>query len=100
VGYWDPFQSLSDNHSLSFGVVDNVRVEVPAVAPILTLQTGGTYKLIGSGQTGATYLLESSQDLNGWTGLTSVTATNGVFEFDFVPPDGDAQRFFRARLGP
>ena len=30
VGYWDPFTSLSDNPALSFGVVDNVRVEVPA----------------------------------------------------------------------
>lgn len=30
VGYWDPFTSLSDNDALSFGVVDNVRVEVPA----------------------------------------------------------------------
>lgn len=30
VGYWDPFASLSDNTALSFGLVDNVRVEVPA----------------------------------------------------------------------
>lgn len=36
VGFWDPFPSLSDNNALSFGLVDNVRVEVPAVAPIIT----------------------------------------------------------------
>jgi hypothetical protein len=30
VGYWDPFTSLSDNAALSFGLVDNVRVEAPA----------------------------------------------------------------------
>jgi GH25 family lysozyme M1 (1,4-beta-N-acetylmuramidase) len=36
VGFWDPFASLSDNNSLSFGLVDNVRVEVPAVAPVIT----------------------------------------------------------------
>lgn len=30
VGYWDPFTSVSDNTALSFGLVDNVRVEVPA----------------------------------------------------------------------
>lgn len=27
VGYWDPYNSVSDNPALSFGVVDNVRVE-------------------------------------------------------------------------
>jgi GH25 family lysozyme M1 (1,4-beta-N-acetylmuramidase) len=38
VGYWDPFTSLSDNTNLSFGLVDNLRVEVPAVAPAITSQ--------------------------------------------------------------
>jgi GH25 family lysozyme M1 (1,4-beta-N-acetylmuramidase) len=38
VGYWDPFTSLSDNTNLSFGLVDNLRVEVPAVAPAITAQ--------------------------------------------------------------
>lgn len=28
VGYWDPFTSISDNAAVSFGLVDNVRVEV------------------------------------------------------------------------
>lgn len=37
VGYWDPFTSLSDNDALSFGLVDNVRVEVPAVAANITV---------------------------------------------------------------
>ena len=36
VGFWDPFASLSDNNTLSFGLVDNVRVEVPAIAPMIT----------------------------------------------------------------
>lgn len=30
VGYWDPYTSVSDNATLSFGLVDNVRVEQPA----------------------------------------------------------------------
>ena len=38
VGYWDPFSSLSDNTNLSFGLVDNLRVEVPAVAPAISAQ--------------------------------------------------------------
>jgi hypothetical protein len=38
VGYWDPFASLTDNTNLSFGLVDNVRVEVPSVAPAVSFQ--------------------------------------------------------------
>ena len=38
IGYWDPFTSLSDNTNLSFGLVDNLRVEVPAVAPAISVQ--------------------------------------------------------------
>jgi len=38
LGYWDSFASLSANTNLSFGLVDNVRVEIPAVAPIITGQ--------------------------------------------------------------
>jgi GH25 family lysozyme M1 (1,4-beta-N-acetylmuramidase) len=38
VGFWDPFASLTDNTNLSFGLVDNVRVEVPATAPIVSIQ--------------------------------------------------------------
>ncbi len=38
VGFWDPFPSLSSNNVINFGLVDNVRVESPAVAPVFTLQ--------------------------------------------------------------
>ena len=38
VGYWDQFASLSDNTNLSFGLIDNLRVEIPAVAPALVTQ--------------------------------------------------------------
>jgi GH25 family lysozyme M1 (1,4-beta-N-acetylmuramidase) len=100
VGYWDPFASLSSNNVVNFGLLDNVRVEVPAVAPVLVLQPGEIFQLIGSGQTGATYILETSTNLADWTSLTNLTATNGVFEFDFAPLDNDQQRFFRARVGP
>lgn len=36
VGFWDPFASLTDNTNLSFGLIDNLRVEQPAVAPLIT----------------------------------------------------------------
>ncbi len=40
IGYWDSFNSLSDNANLSFGLFDNVRVErfVTNVPPYLTSQ--------------------------------------------------------------
>jgi GH25 family lysozyme M1 (1,4-beta-N-acetylmuramidase) len=38
IGYWDSFVSLSSNTNLSFGLVDNVRVEIPAVAPTISVQ--------------------------------------------------------------
>lgn len=40
VGYWDAFPSVSDNAALSFGLVDNVRVEqaVTNIPPYLTSQ--------------------------------------------------------------
>jgi hypothetical protein len=100
VGYWDPFASLSANNAVNFGLVDNVRVEVPAVAPAINLQTGAAFRLVGSGLAGANYILETSTNLLNWTTLANLTATNGAFEFDFVPPANDAQRFFRARSGP
>ena len=38
IGYWDSFASISDNTNLTFGLVDNLRVEVPAVAPAIAAQ--------------------------------------------------------------
>jgi hypothetical protein len=48
VGYWDPFASVSDNTNLSFGLIDNLRVEVPAVAPAITTQPQSSWALLGS----------------------------------------------------
>ena len=190
VGFWDPFASLSSNNAINFGLVDNVRVEVPAVAPafsaqpqaiwvgvgsnatfnvtasglpapalqwlfnetnlsgmmgasltltnvqaanagiysvvatniagsatstnallsiiptqpaqfqVISLQPGGSLQLVASGQTNATYVIETSTNLVNWTALTNLVATNGVLEWNFVPPTNDWQRFFRARSGP
>lgn len=40
VGYWDGFASISDNAAMSFGLVDNIRVErtTEAVLPSITTQ--------------------------------------------------------------
>jgi hypothetical protein len=42
IGYFDPFNSVSDNAALSFGIVDNVRVEAATAIPEPTvLALGG-----------------------------------------------------------
>jgi hypothetical protein len=39
IGFWDPFAlPLTDNTNLNFGLVDNVRVEVPVTAPMISQQ--------------------------------------------------------------
>jgi len=58
IGYWDTFNSLSDNTNLSFGIVDNLRVEVPVVAPSITTPpqpltvvqgSNATFTVVGTG---------------------------------------------------
>jgi len=190
VGFWDAFASLSANNAVNFGLVDNVRVEVPAVVPQITqqpqsvwagvtsnvtftvaatglptpefqwlfndspvvgatnttlavtniqptdagnysvvvtnlagsvtssnavlsiipsqpaqftfisLQSNTELRIVASGQTNATYVLETSTNLTDWTALTNLIATNGIFEFNAFPITNEARRFFRARSGP
>lgn len=49
LGYWDSYASVSDNTALSFGLVDNVRVEhlVTNVPPYLTAQPESVNALTG-----------------------------------------------------
>ena len=64
VGYWDAYASLSDNTNLSFGLVDNVRVEVPVVAPSIAMQpqsqavsqgSSATFTVVASGTPAPAY---------------------------------------------
>ncbi|MGC3960406.1 MAG: GH25 family lysozyme [Verrucomicrobiota bacterium] len=64
VGYWDSFTSISGNTNLSFGLVDNLRVEVPAVAPNISAQplavavkvtSNATFNVAASGTPAPTY---------------------------------------------
>ncbi|MBA4150509.1 MAG: immunoglobulin domain-containing protein [Verrucomicrobia bacterium] len=48
VGYWDGFNSRSDNNALSFGLVDNVRVERTVFFPIIT--SHATNRTVVAGQ--------------------------------------------------
>jgi len=102
IGYWDSYASVSDNPALSFGLVDNVRVErsVTNVPPYITAQpesigtvtgdnvqftvgAGGTanlayqWRLNGTnivGATGNVYALQNAQAVH--AGNYSVIVTN------------------------
>jgi hypothetical protein len=85
VGYWDPFSSFSDNTNLSFGLVDNLRVEVPAVAPSITVQplpvavkvtSNATFTVAATGIPVPTYQWRfNGTNISGATG-TSYTRTS------------------------
>lgn len=104
VGFWDPFASLSDNNNLSFGLVDNLRVEVPA-APTpaqfqtIAMQTNGTVQINFTGDAYWTYTIEASSNLVEWTTLTNLTSTNGAFQFTDSTTNNPRQ-FYRARVSP
>jgi GH25 family lysozyme M1 (1,4-beta-N-acetylmuramidase) len=51
IGYWDSFASLSSNTNLSFSLVDNLRVEVPVVAPSITTAPTNTIVIQDSNAT-------------------------------------------------
>lgn len=84
IGYWDSFTSLSDNANLSFGLVDNFRVErmVTNVPPFLTAQpesvsasTGNNiqFHVIAGGTAALTYQWR----FNG-TNLAGATGSNYI----------------------
>ena len=82
VGYWDSFTSLSDNTNLSFGLVDNVRVErfVTNVPPYITAQPQSATTPVGSNATfnstaGGTTALAYQWRLNG-TNIASATSSS------------------------
>jgi GH25 family lysozyme M1 (1,4-beta-N-acetylmuramidase) len=86
VGFWDPFASLSSNNVINFGLVDNVRVESPALIPAFTLQpmaktvrlgTNVTFTAAATGLPAATYIWR----LNG-TNIPG--ATNASYPIAFV----------------
>jgi GH25 family lysozyme M1 (1,4-beta-N-acetylmuramidase) len=94
VGFWDPFASLTDNTNLSFGLVDNLRVEVPAIAPFVTdepqsqiigLGSNVTFTVAASGLPAPTFQWQlNGANLGGATNaslaLSNVQATNtGVY---------------------
>ena len=86
IGFWDPFLSLSSNNVINFGLVDNVRVESPAIAPAFITQPFAQTVKLG---TNVTFTVTASGlptpnfqwQLNG-TNIS--TATNASYALAFV----------------
>lgn len=85
VGYWDAFPSLSDNTNLSFALVDNVRVEIPAVAPAISFQplatsikvtSNATFNITASGTPSPTYQWQFNGEAIAGANASSFTRTN------------------------
>jgi GH25 family lysozyme M1 (1,4-beta-N-acetylmuramidase) len=85
IGFWDPFASLSSNNVINFGLVDNVRVETPAVPPAFTTQpiaqtvklgTNVTFAAAATGLPAASYQWR----LNG-TNIPGATSTSYALAF-------------------
>ncbi len=103
IGYWDAYSSLSDNPNLSFGLVDNIRVEVPRPSqPIrasfdhIRLLPDGRVQLQVSGLLGHC-ALEASSNLVSWVELTNFYTSGGIFQYLEVQTHLPC-RFYRARL--
>ena len=74
----------------------------PAAAQFsfITVQNSGAVQLAFSGDPYWTYTIEVSTNLvNGWSTLTNLTSTNGIFNFTASTTNAP-QQFFRARAGP
>ena len=86
VGFWDPFPSLSSNSIINFGLVDNVRVEMPAVAPAFTVQPVAKTVKLGTNITftAAATGLPSPNYQWRWNGTNILGATNASYALAFV----------------
>ncbi len=86
VGFWDPFASLSSNNVINFGLVDNVRVESPAVAPVFTLQPVAQTVKLGTNVTFAAAASGLPAPNFQWkfNGTNIVGATNASYALAFV----------------
>ena len=64
----------------------------------ITLLPDGTFQLQMSGGPG-NFSLEIAPDLSGWTQLTSITASNAIFQYT-DPDQNQPGRFYRLRVLP
>jgi hypothetical protein len=64
------------------------------------LLTNGSVQLTMSGTPAKNYVLEYTRDWAGWTNLTTLSGTNGLFQYTDPAATNTDQRFYRLKLGP
>ena len=86
IGFWDPFSSLSSNNVINFGLVDNVRVESPAVAPVFLTQPFAQTVKLGTNVTftAAATGLPTPNFQWRFNGTNISSATNASYALAFV----------------
>jgi len=86
VGFWDPFASLSSNNVINFGLVDNVRVESPAVLPSFLTQPVAQTVRLGTNATLAAAATGLPSPNYQWrlNGTNIPSATNASYVLMFV----------------
>jgi hypothetical protein len=62
--------------------------------------TTGVWSMFVSGDTGASYTVQTSTNLVNWTGLLTTNPVVLPFRFVDVPSNGFNRRFYRAMIGP
>jgi hypothetical protein len=60
--------------------------------------TNGQFEFTLSGEPGARYKVESSEDLRTWTEISVVSDASGAVTISDTPPPGGTRRFYRAQL--
>ena len=89
--------ALSDTVTLSF---TNPPPAQPGHFDSLSLLTGGSLQLNMSGTPYSNYVLEITGNLMNWAPLTTLSGSNGFFQFTDPSPTTNAVRFYRLRVGP
>jgi hypothetical protein len=88
---------LSSTATLSF---TNPPPAQPGNFDSITLLSNGWVLLNMSGTPYTNYVLDFTTNFTDWSSLTTLSGTNGVFQFSDPSPITNSERFYRLRLGP
>jgi sugar lactone lactonase YvrE len=88
------------NGPITTSPVATLTVLVPATFDSLSLLADGSLQLSMSGTAYANYVLEATSDWVSWAPLTTLSGTNGFFQFNDPSAATNSERFYRLRLGP
>ena len=86
--------------NVSSGAALSILTASPGQFQPAAVQSDGSLQLVLSGDSGATYYVQSSTNLIDWQPFTNVTIVNGTSTFDAGYVTNGPALYFRARSGP